>query len=116
MAQVKINPGALKILRNQMLSGVDDAGAFLVEAIKEKISIQGPPPSKPGEPPHIDTGRLIASYDHAIEARSLTAHVGTPTPYAAHLEEGTDTMAARPHVIPSLLEQADKIARKMCGL
>ncbi|WP_422928560.1 hypothetical protein [Singulisphaera sp. PoT] len=113
MSQVVVSPSALRILRNRMLDGVDQAGGLLAMAIKEKISVQGPPRSKPGDPPHIDSGDLIASYDHATDAARLTAHVGTPIPYAHYLEEGTDTMAARPHIIPALLENADDIARAM---
>ena len=51
-------------------------------------------PSKPGEPPHKQTGHLRRSV--AWELVGLVARVGTNLRYGRWLELGTSKMAARP--------------------
>jgi hypothetical protein len=56
-------------------------------------------PSKPGEPPNADTGRLHGAID--VERRGeLTAEVVSAAPYA-DLEFGTVGVAARPYLRPA---------------
>lgn len=76
-------------------------GRFLSQ--KAKL-IYGAYPSKPGEPPHKQTGRLLASA--AWEISGLVARVGSNVPYARILEFGGRFVAPRPS-----LRVADKLCR-----
>lgn len=57
-------------------------------------------PSSPGEPPHVQTGRLRGSV--AWEVVGLLGRVGTNVKYGRWLELGTKRLAARPWLRPSL--------------
>lgn len=102
---------------------------FRTQAKKEHWS------AKPGEAPHVDTGRLRASITWAIsegmrqgtdikgaaaepedavgtparEARRIIAVIGTNVKYARALEFGTRHMAARPFLRPALEKARAKI-------
>lgn len=57
--------------------------------------------SAPGDPPATDTGRLASSIEFD-QIGELTATVGSKLAYAAHLEYGTISMAARPFFRPAV--------------
>ena len=79
---------------------------------KELVSIQGPPRSSPGAPPHKDTGNLHDSITSEVDAGQMTARVGTDLDYGLFLEVGTSKMAARPWLRRSLMEltsRADQV-------
>lgn len=61
-------------------------------------------PSRPGEPPHVDTGRLRASVTHEVEKNlfSIIGRVGTNVEYGRYLELGTSRMSPRPWLRPAL--------------
>ncbi len=69
--------------------------------------VYGANPSKPGEPPHVQTGRLRASVAH--ERVGLVARVGTSLLYGRWLELGTVHMAARPWLRRALFECSAQI-------
>lgn len=56
--------------------------------------------SAPGQPPATDTGALASSVAR-VDGR-LEAAVGTGLEYGKHLEFGTETIEARPWLIPAL--------------
>jgi HK97 gp10 family phage protein len=56
-------------------------------------------PSAPGEPPGVDTGALKNSI-HVEKTGEFSRAIVTGTEYAAHLEFGTENMAARPFMGP----------------
>jgi hypothetical protein len=95
----------------KLADNLDDAGRELAQRVRDKISIEGPPRSSPGNPPHVDTGELVASYGHDTDPTSLTTVVGSDVPYSAYLESGTPTMAPRPHLTDTLIESADDLSR-----
>jgi hypothetical protein len=70
------------------------------KTIRKGSSIYGADPSKPGEPPHKQSGRLRASVTHEVVA--LIGRVGTNLKYGRWLELGTRIVAARPWLRPSL--------------
>jgi len=100
-------------------------GEKTTEAVKKKIGRNGPPASKPGEPPRIDTGDLIDSIRYNVmkspgrsstTGRFMSAPVGggahkvvisANAPYAMTLEFGKkgkgrgQTMAPRPYFRPT---------------
>lgn len=67
--------------------------------------------SKPGDPPNIDTGRLVNSIKWEVDENALSAVVGTNLEYGTHLEFGTTKMAARPWLGPALRENQRSILR-----
>lgn len=69
--------------------------------------IYGADPSKPGEPPHKQRGRLLASA--AFEVVGLVARVGTNLLYGRILELGGRNVAARPSLRVALRECRDQI-------
>jgi phage gpG-like protein len=79
--------------------------AVLVEtAAKESMGGGYPPPSQPGEPPHLRSGRLRASISWRLgeDAEGLYADIGSNVEYAYWVEMGSDRMAARPYLRPAL--------------
>ena len=71
-----------------------------VKTIRKGSTLYGASPSKPGEAPHKQTGRLRASVTH--EVVGLIGRVGTNLKYGRWLELGTWLVAARPWLRPSL--------------
>jgi HK97 gp10 family phage protein len=67
---------------------------------KGSIQGKGHQPSKPGEPPNLDTGVLSAGITARLTG-SLKAVAESAAPYAAHLEYGTSKMAERPYMRPA---------------
>lgn len=108
------NDRALDPMRAALAAGMDRGGETLVAAIRAALAEQGPPPSVPGEPPHRVTGALQGSYDNATDEDNLQGFVGSTSIVSVYLELGTAHIAPRPHIIPTLLEQADEVARQIC--
>lgn len=77
----------------------------------------GTNPSTPGNPPHKQTGRLLASV--AYEVVKLVGRAGTNVLYGRWLELGTRWMRARPWLRRALAESRAKmraiLARPMKG-
>lgn len=85
--------------------GFDAAGAKLVGVVKAQMKA-AEAPSRPGEPPHRQTGQLAESVSHAVDASEpVTLSYGSSSPYARALELGTRDMAPRPFLVPPLLER-----------
>lgn len=75
-------------------------------------SIYGAFPSKPGDPPHKQHGRLRASitYDVSDDASGhVVGRVGTNLDYGRYLELGTRKMKPRPWLRRSLMESRGEI-------
>lgn len=70
-------------------------------------------PSAPGQPPNTDTGRLVASIFAEPEGDGLRAKVGTDVAYGAHLEFGTQKMAARPWLQRALDGKREIIVKRI---
>lgn len=85
------------------------AGNALVAEIKESISIAGPEPSAPGEPPHRQTSELYDSVEPPlVDASTMTVSVVVGAPHAFYQEYGTVNMEARPFLRPALARYAEK--------
>lgn len=67
--------------------------------------------SAPGEPPAVDTGRLIGSVTTDYDAVEIAGTVTFHAAYAAALEMGTPKMAARPFARPALEAKRSEIER-----
>lgn len=104
-------------------ANLKEAGIYLHKAAKELISISGTDgkasnkgkrdakgkflksklvynsnPSSPGEPPHVQHGRLRGSVTYVVEhsGQSWVVRTGTNVKYGRWLELGTKKMEARP--------------------
>lgn len=75
--------------------------------VRKGAIIYGANPSRPGQPPHKQTGHLQSSI--AWEIEGLVARVGTSVLYGRHLELGTSKMAARPWLRRALREKEAEI-------
>lgn len=76
----------------------DSKGRFVAGKLRYNAS-----PSRPGDPPNVQTGRLRGSV--ASEASGNTVRIGTNVEYGRHLELGTSRMAPRPWLRRMLLEK-----------
>lgn len=93
-------------------------GAMLRKHIVKKITrgkTRRDGPSKPGEPPHVDTGRLRQSIFWNLHADGRGVRIGTNVKYGKWLEEGTRHMAPRPYLRPSLNESRAMIKMILGG-
>jgi len=94
--------------------GVMDAvGVFLLEKWREKIGIQGPPRSEPGEPPHMDTQYLRDSATYTVSPTGEALSLGSPAEYLAFLEIGTAKMRPRPSLGPTIQENAQEARSRL---
>jgi hypothetical protein len=99
-------------IQAHLAGNLEDAAAYYEGRVRDRIGVQGPPRSTPGSPPHMDTGYLRnESLSHEVDAASLTARIGSDAPYAAALEVGGTN---RPFFVPTLIEESDEIARRVC--
>lgn len=107
-----IRAGAIFVDRSK--ANLKECGQHLAQEIRNRIAIQGPPRSTPGNPPHMETQRLIASYDfsaiHQGSTFQWTVTVGSTEEHAPHLEQGTWKMAPRPHIVSTLVAQMNPMA------
>jgi hypothetical protein len=58
--------------------------------------------SRPGDPPNIDTGRLVSSVKFKVDDRALSAAVGSDVDYSVGLEFGTARVEPRPWLRPAI--------------
>jgi len=72
-------------------------------------TVYGAFPSKPGEPPHKQTGHLRRSITHEVDRVNLFARIGTNVEYGRYLELGTKRMAPRPWLRRALNEMTSKV-------
>lgn len=71
--------------------------------------LYGANPSRPGEPPRKQSGRLLASA--AWELVGLVARIGSNLPYARILELGGRDVAARPSLRRAAREKREEVRR-----
>jgi hypothetical protein len=98
----------------KLASNLGDAAALLRAEIQAAVGIQGPPRSSPGQPPHRDSGELQASFFDELDADALVARVGSDSDHVLAMELGSGRVAARPHIVSTLIEQSDALARIIC--
>jgi len=92
---------------------LEDGVNLYSEAVRDKISVQGPPRSTPGNPPHMDTTALHEGFGYTVIKEQLTARAGSDQSYSLDLEFGNSRMQPRPFIRSTLIERRDDIAREM---
>jgi hypothetical protein len=103
-----------------MRSRLGSVGAIVQRHIvlnltRGKTRVDGP--SKPGEFPHVDTGKLRQGihWEYIDDGRSMGVRIGTFFKYGLYLEVGTRHMAPRPYMRPTVMECRPTIARALRG-
>ena len=76
---------------------------------KKVLGAYGSDPSKPGEPPHKQHGKLRQSIASDFDAERFILRIGTPLSYGKFLELGTSRMARRPYLSRWLHENKQRI-------
>lgn len=61
-------------------------GEYLVARVRRNISVPAPPPSRPGEFPHTDTGELRRLTGYWLDAKALRLSIVNYAAYALWLE------------------------------
>lgn len=94
---IKVNniPKYQADLKREMKNRVTRAGITVSRYAKELVSVAGPAPSRPGSPPHKQTGRLRMGINWSLKDDG-TVHVNSSVKYGKYLDFGTRRMAARP--------------------
>jgi hypothetical protein len=100
-------------IRARLGANLRPACDLLAARCRSRIATPGPPRSRPGQSPHIDSGRLIRSVVAGADPGSLRGYVQSDVEHAAYTEEGTRRMAARPWMLPALKDAADDAAREL---
>lgn len=101
---------------------ITQAAMLVAATATNKVSTAGPPASKPGKPPHVDTGRLRQSITYAVTRHEflIEARIGSNVEYARRLELGfvgrdakgrNYAQAPRPFLRPSLMESLPALRR-----
>jgi hypothetical protein len=78
----------------------------MVEAIQGVIDTPYPPASRPGNPPHLRTGTLHDTLEAVVVSHNRIEIRGVD--YGNHLEKGTQHIAPRPFLDPTITQQMDK--------
>jgi len=89
-----------QFIRRKALEIVNEAKRSMVGGGKPHV------PSAPGEPPHVDTGRLRSSISFEFESSTsqFEARVGTNVTYGRDLELGTERIKPRPWLRPAFFK------------
>jgi HK97 gp10 family phage protein len=94
------------------------AGLVVMREAKELCSKGGGKdhvPSKPGDPPHVQTGVLRSSIKVEWDGERRVV-VGPSVAYGRHLEFGTRKVAARPFMRPALMRVLARLPKLFQGL
>lgn len=102
-------PQLQALIDAEMKRRLHAAGVVVHNHAKELVSVPGPAPSAPGEPPHMQGGRLRGSV--AWEVAGMVCRVGTNVRYGRWLELGTSRVQARPWLRRALAERYAAITR-----
>lgn len=97
-------------IARQVEKRLDLVGELIRGEIVRNISVSARAngPSKPGEFPHADTGKLRQSIFWERKDRN-TVIIGSTLKYARHLEMGTSYMAPRPFMYRTIADNARRI-------
>lgn len=80
---------------------------FTAQLCQEAVSVPYPPASQPGEPPHLRTGTgrdSIVARPDPTQANTSRLVVLPQGWYMVLLEQGTERIAARPWLVPTLVQ------------
>ena len=78
-----------KLIRGRLADRLDQCGSIMHAGIVNDISTPVFPRSKPGMPPHLETGELLKSFTWENDRKNLITRVGSDLVNARYLEFGT---------------------------
>lgn len=104
---------AVRTLRSRLGRNMHSADEAILDNARHLIGTHGPPRSVPGQPPHVDSGRLIDSLYDEVDSSALESRIGSSEEHAVYMEIGTPTVAARPWFEPAILASVDEMARRL---
>lgn len=105
----------LEAIQTSLKDAYERIGILLQGDIRDNMTTDKPV-SLPGEPPAVQTERLIGSIDYELLGEEEGVRVGTNVEYAKYLELGTHRMAARPFLVPAVQRNRRKIKDELKGL
>ena len=95
---------SVRLVRQHAVRLLSVAGTGRSGRSRKAKQVYGANPSKPGEPPRKQRGRLRSSVAVEVDVDKASGRVGTSLKYGRYLELGTRKMAARPWLRRSLNE------------
>lgn len=100
------------IIRNEPAKAQQYWDGFTEDLLSRiKLSF-GTSPSKPGDPPGVDTGALRASM-HWEHTGPLENTISDGVEYGLHLEDGTEHIAPRPFMQPAFADAQKRLPQDM---
>lgn len=111
----------LRALSGHLRERMNQAAGMTAADVKQSMKGGGKPhvPSRPGEPPRVDTGGLRRSVSHSVVVRpgSVRGYVTVDHPGARALELGyaPNNLQPRPYVRPALRRMQPTIVSVLLG-
>lgn len=103
-------PAAMDYVRSVATADISRVVRAISAKAQDLVSVPGPSPSRPGEPPHLQTRRLRAGIFYEVDPRAMTWRVGTTAPEGLWMELGTSRgIAPRPWLRPALADVLSRI-------
>lgn len=99
----------LTAMQLQNVDRLEKIGRLLKNEMKTSMRGKSPPPSAPGEIPHVATGTGRRSIEDEINVSEMLVRIGSNLVYMRHLELGTHKMAARPWIRPAVEKKRKEI-------
>jgi hypothetical protein len=94
------------VTKAAMRRALERVAPKMVKALQDVINDPYPPPSRPGTPPHRRTGLLRNTLQAVVVGHNRIQILGVH--YGASLEHGTQHIAPRPFLDPTITQQMDK--------
>jgi len=105
---------AIRAFRSSNERALRIIGHVAEEHCRNLIQTPYPPPSMPGEPPHKRTGWLADNVDHDVDAAEGRMRLGVmAAAYSRFLEIGTERMAPRPFLRPTIEAVGGELLQKL---
>lgn len=109
----KPNTNVIEEIKDEVHRVVSSVLTDFFDKMIQSISIEGPPRSEPGEPPHVDSRDLLLSWSLEDDPGSLEWQITSTEVYSIYLEFGTDRMWPRPFLFKAIFRtksEFDKLA------
>ena len=106
---ISINPFDERRASANLRAATKAIAVEMETALRKKISRPGPPRSKPGQAPRVDSGRLVDTTRVIPQGTNVKVSVQD---YGLMLEDGTVNMDRRPWIGPVITDKLDMWKRK----
>lgn len=103
----------LKTQRAVAQRNINDVEKLFLDEARKLVGQPGPTPSRPGQPPKRQSGRLQRGIVAQKDLARLTLEFRSTAPHSGFLENGTRRMAARPFMKPTWQRLRPRVAAIM---